>query len=124
MRLLLLATLLTAPAFAAEPSNAELAARIAGLEARMAQLEARQPPASTPLSAQAQDKANWARCKGGMSPDQVRSLLGTPTKEETVSAVNQYPAGRNWLYGTPGVEGGSVVFQGDRVIQCFTWGAP
>jgi len=125
MRLLLLAAVLTAPAFAAEPTNAELAARIAGLEARMAQLEAHRPSAPDyTLSGQAADKANWAKCKGGMTTDQVLSLLGKPNREETVSAVNQYPAGRNWSYGEPGINGGTVAFQGDRVMQCFTWGAP
>ena len=124
MRLLLLATLLTAPAMAAEPTNAELAARVAGLEARMALLEARPATATAQarLSPKALEKKNWLACKQGMSVENIRALLGDPTDEHTVSAVNQYDVSRSWMYGDPGVRGGSVVFQGERVVQCFTWG--
>lgn len=122
MRLLLLATLLTAPALAAEPTNAELAARVAGLEARMALLENRTVASPTTLSAKALDKKNWLACKQGMTMENVRTLLGDPTNEHTVSAVNQYDVSRSWMYGDPGVRGGTVAFQGDRVVQCFTWG--
>ena len=122
MRLLLLATLLTAPALAAEPTNAELAARVAGLEARMALLEGRPAATRATLSPKALDKKNWLACKQGMSVANIRALLGDPTDEHTVSAVNQYDVSRSWMYGDPGVRGGSVVFQGERVVQCFTWG--
>lgn len=122
MRLLLLATLLTAPALAAEPTNAELAARVAGLEARMALLEARPATAQASLSPKALDKKNWLACKQGMSMENIRMLLGDPSSEHTSSAVNQYDVSRTWTYGDPGVRGGSVVFQGERVVQCFSWG--
>lgn len=122
MRLLLLATLLTAPALAAEPTNAELAARVAGLEARMALLEGRPAATRATLSPKALDKKNWLACKQGMSLEDIRKLLGDPNDEQTVSAVNQYDVSRTWSYGDPGVRGGTVIFQGDRVIQCFTSG--
>lgn len=122
MRLLLLATLLTAPALAAEPTNAELVARIAGLEARVAQLEAR-GATPAPATGKALDLDQWRKCGKGQSKERVRELLGKATTEQFASAVNQYPDMETWYYGTPGVgPGGSVVFMAGKVVQCMTVG--
>lgn len=124
MRMLLVGLLLSTPAMAADPTNAELAARIAGLEARMAQLEGRTAgPPQTPTGPQALNLDNWRQCRKGMSKAQVRALLGKPSTEQFVSAVNQYPDMETWFYGTPGVgPGGSVQIMGGVVAQCITVG--
>lgn len=123
---ILLSLLASGTALAAEPSNAELMARIAGLEARMAQLEGRLGQAS-PVAAAATGKALdldlWRKCKAGQTKEEVMELLGKATTEQFVSAVNQYPDMETWYYGTPGVgPGGSVVFMGGKVVQCITVG--
>lgn len=118
---------LAASAFAAEPSNAELAARIAGLEARMAQLEARAGagPTSGPTSPKALVFANWEKCRENMTREQVIELLGEPTTRQSASAVNQYARSEVLVYGNPPIgQGGTVVLQQDRVIQCTAMNFP
>lgn len=123
---ILLSLLASGAALAAEPSNAELMARIAGLEARMAQLEGRLGQAS-PVAAAATGKAldldQWRKCRAGLTKEQVVELLGKASTEQFASAVNQYPDMETWYYGTPGVgSGGSVMFMGGKVAQCITVG--
>lgn len=129
MRLLFLALLLVAPALASasEPTNAELAARIAGLEARVALLEGGLPPApqTQAAGAKALELNNWRKCVSGMSKDEIRELLGKPTTEQFASAVNQYSDMDTWIYGSPNAgPGGSVLFMGEKVAQCATFGFP
>lgn len=127
----LLAVALACSGFAssafAEPSNAELAARIAGLEARMAQLEARAGagPTSGPTSPKALVFANWEKCRADMTREQIIELLGEPTTRQSASAVNQYAQSEMLVYGNPPVgQGGTVVLQQGRVIQCTALNFP
>lgn len=130
--MILIATLLTAPAFAAEPTNAELAARLAGLEARMAQLEGRSgaphsnAPPSRPTSAKSQDLANWRKCVSGMNSEQVIELLGEPNSRTWSNPVNHYEAMENLVYGDlmTGGPGGSVMLMGGKVYQCMAVNFP
>ncbi|MBJ6984045.1 hypothetical protein [Luteimonas sp. MC1750] len=124
MRMLFIGVvLMSSQVLAAEPSNAELAARIAGLEARMAQLEARGAAGkapSTSTSAKALDMENWRECKAGMTREEVIELLGEPTTRQHVSAVNQYSESETLMYGNVmGDPGGTVVLMSGRVIQCI-----
>lgn len=121
---ILLSLLVSGTALAAEPSNAELMARISGLEARMAQLEGRLIQAApAPAAGKALDLDQWRRCRAGLTKEQMIELLGKPTTEQFASAVNQYPDTETWYYGTPGVgPGGSVMFMGGKVAQCVTVG--
>lgn len=119
----LVAILASSPALSQEPTNVELAARIAGLEARMAQLEGRAPPAAPKAlatSGKALEIENWRACKKNMTREEVIELLGEPTTTQHVSAVNQYPESETLIYGSMmGDPGGSVVMMAGRVVQCF-----
>lgn len=114
-------------AFAADPTNAELAARIAGLEARMALLEGRSgaPSAAAPTSPKALVFANWEKCRHNMTREEVIELLGEPTSRQSASAVNQYAQSEMLMYGQlPLGQGGTVVLQHERVIQCTAMNFP
>ena len=121
---MLILLLTTGSVMAAEPTNAELMARIAGLEARMAQLEGRLVAApQTQAAGKALDMDQWRKCKAGQTKEEIVELLGKATTEQFASAVNQYPDMETWYYGTPGVgPGGSVMFMGGKVAQCMTVG--
>lgn len=129
MRMLMIAILFAAsPALAAEPTNAELAARIAGLEARMALLEGRSgaaPAPSSTTSAKALVMENWQKCRRNMKREEVIELLGEPTTRQHVSAVNQYPESETLIYGNMiGDTGGSVMLMAGRVVQCMAMNFP
>lgn len=129
---LLSLTIFASPMLAAQPTNAELAARIAGLEARMAQLEGRagaphsNAPASRPTSAKSQDLANWRKCVSGMTLAQVKELLGEPNTHNYSNPVNQYEAMDSLVYGDimSGGPGGSVMLMGGKVYQCLAVNFP
>lgn len=69
-------------------------------------------PGST--GAKWQQKENWRQIKPGMTIEQVREILGEPTKTQGDAAFV------NWQYG-PGKEGGRVVFAGGMVRD---WTSP
>ena len=52
------------------------------------------------------DKANWRRIKRGLSEADVETLLGNPTKVETIGPFTI------WHYGEK--DGGEVQFDGER----------
>jgi hypothetical protein len=53
---------------------------------------------------------NFAAIEGGMSPDEVQTLLGPPDK------VNKYRGELQWYYRRGDVTG-AVTFRGNRVIH-------
>lgn len=81
------------PAIAAgqgKPDEA-LLRRIEQLERRVRELETliktEQPRAAAPVasSGNARDLANWRRLRKGMTPDEVRSVLGEPERIDTMT---------------------------------------
>lgn len=122
--------LLGIPCVASAQSNAELAARIAGLEARMAQLEGRNVAPDTsalgPVDPKSQVYDNWRKCRSDMTREQVIALLGEPTSRMHSNAVNQYPETEALTYGhiTAGKPGGSVMLMGGKVYQCLAVNFP
>lgn len=118
------------PFSASAQSNAELAARIAGLEARMAQLEGRGAAPDTsslgPIDPKSQVFENWRKCKSGMTPEEVIELLGQPTSRMHSNAINNYPEMENLTYGhiIAGKPGGNVSFMRGRSTQCLAMNFP
>lgn len=117
--------LLLASTYAGATDNAtdQLMARMAALEARVARLEgqAAAPAPSADISPKALDKANWLQCRQGLTRDELTELLGKPNAERVISGINNYPSSETWIYGNglPASPGGSVIFNGGRVMQCF-----
>lgn len=125
MRISIIASLLlaSASAGAADRTTEELLWRMASLEARVARLEGQAaiPPAPANISPKALDKANWLKCREGLTREELTELLGKANSEQVISGVNGYPTSETWIYGTglPASPGGSVIFLRDRVMQCF-----
>ncbi len=71
------------------------------------------PPAPTsPRITAQQAKANWGALKRGMSPGQVRILLGAPSRQMEINDGH-----RLWYYTYPGPRNGSVMFSRDGVVS-------
>jgi hypothetical protein len=67
------------------------------------------PPAAVPGAFQWREtvKDHWGGVKAGMSSEEIRKLLGTPSREFTLDGK---PV---WYYSYPGIGNGSVMFSRD-----------
>lgn len=84
------------------------------LERRVDYLEnkSREPSVKSEV---APDKVNWRKLQKGMSEDDVKALLGSPTK------INMYSSFAVWYYGIP--SGGIVEFDSNtRTLK--SWQEP
>jgi len=74
-------------------------------------VEAGTPPSTTaiPEAFQWREtlKEQWHSIKAGMSSEEIRKLLGTPSREFTIDGK---PV---WYYAYPGIGNGSVMFNRD-----------
>jgi outer membrane protein assembly factor BamE (lipoprotein component of BamABCDE complex) len=118
----------SSPAIAAgqQPSSDILVRRIDSLERKVANLEQRvrelealvkvEPSRERPVAKTANwhDIANWRRLRRGMTPDQVRDLIGEPEKVDVMSSFTIWQWGRGSEYAT-------VSFADDKVTS---WSEP
>ncbi len=93
----------------------QLEKEIRDIKLRLSSLEAAQgKPAASPKSVQSGDAwkalAKWRALKSGMSPDDVRGLLGEPARVEGGEIAR-------WLYPSSG----HVVFMNEKV---YSWSEP
>ena len=99
------------PPSAAAPAPAAPSAVTPPTSATAVRVEAGTPPspAAIPEAFQWREmlKAQWRSIKAGMSGEEIRKLLGTPSRE---FALDGKPV---WYYSYPGIGNGSVMFSRD-----------
>ncbi|MBN1892334.1 MAG: outer membrane protein assembly factor BamE [Clostridiales bacterium] len=113
----LMILILSLQAFGQTPSIPSLVKRIEALEKRMQELEDKLnslPDDSKPDDVSA-DKRIWRKLKRGMSEDEVRDILGEPSRVTVLGRTTV------WYYEGSTIVGGDVTFSDDNLSS---WSEP